>query len=286
MKNLTKDIEVGLSILNLTAEEGQIPDKYDYPYENTNEDLSIYMPQFPIKNGTIITVAGSGDQQLQIAKEKPKSIHVFDRNPLAIHMAKLKTAAIKALTYEEFISFLGIKSKKRYRLDEYYKIRDYLDRESKYFWDKMYLDGEFELRHAYLLQEGDDTANKGPSNYMIERNFNQTKRNICDIEIAYYDEELFDFFSKLPNDFRFDIAFLSNIYDWLPKEKQNIFAEFVKSEVSEKLNENGMIAAYSCPKGLYYDIELESEFDDSIELPDNDKVLVYKKLKVTTPKRW
>ena len=94
------------------------------------------------------------------------------------------------------------------------------------------------------------------------------------------------FFSKLPNDFRFDIAFLSNIYDWLPKEKQNIFAEFVKSEVSEKLNENGMIAAYSCPKGLYYDIELESEFDDSIELPDNDKVLVYKKLKVTTPKRW
>ena len=105
MSDIRRDIETGLYFLKATSEFEKVDDIYDYPFERTNEDLYMYVPKFPIRDGIVATVAGSGDQQLQIALDNPREIHVFDRNPFAIHMAKLKTAAEIQLPLESYIDY-------------------------------------------------------------------------------------------------------------------------------------------------------------------------------------
>lgn len=277
MRNIKRDVETGLYFLKALPTIDKIDDEYDFPFERTNEDLENFFPEFPIKNGIVATVAGSGDQQLQIAKENPKEIYVFDRNPFAIHMSKLKTAAAIALPYEEYMSYFKESGRNQFDIEIYKTIRDLLDKETRDFWDRMYINGRFENTHAYLVQNGDKHANRGKNSYELEENFMITKNNLSTIKILYFYQELFEFFEKLPKNVKFNAVFLSNIFDWLPLKQKEVFVDFIKSDVGKKLLKNGMISVYSPPRGSYYYTGLEKSFPDAIDLGHKEKVLVYKK---------
>lgn len=286
MKDLEKDIKIGLEFLKkgyINTEYGQ-NNNYTWPFSKTNEDIGSYFLYFPIKDGIVSTIIGSGDQILQAVKDNPKEIHAFDQNPLAIYMAKLKVASLLSLNYEQFKKYydiIGTKtSNKECNLSlEYYKMaRDYLDDDSKIFWDKMYNEGKFKRKSHRFISQGSYRVNTGPNSYENEYNYYTTKENINKVKIYYYNLEFFEAFKKMGNNIKYSSIFLSNIYDWYEPDKQEIFESYIINELSKKLIDNGMIEVYSPPKySIGYPIKLSETFKNTIMMPDCKKVLVYKK---------
>lgn len=283
--NLERDIEAGLKFLNYgynyNGLKRNIQDEFDYfcygiPFSRTNEDLGAYYKYFPINNKKVLTVVGSGDQILQAVKDNPREIHAFDMNPLAIYMSKLKIAGVQSLDCSEYsISFNYFCE---YSLSLYYKrIREYLDKEACLFWDSIYNSVQ---KQGLKIQTRTSSSNRGKDSYEYIENYYLTKDNISKVKIYYYVSKLFELENIIKNE-KFDTIILSNIYDWLTKKDQIEFCKYIKQELNNYLQDNGIIDVYSSISGTC-DAENPDElkeFTNTIHADDDYAILVYKKIK-------
>lgn len=93
--------------LNLCETHPQdVPERFRRIYAFTTENLSGYLPQLEKKAGAVLTVLGSGDQLINLALLGRRDITCFDINPAAVFFAELKLAAIRLLSFEEFLAYL------------------------------------------------------------------------------------------------------------------------------------------------------------------------------------
>jgi S-adenosylmethionine-diacylglycerol 3-amino-3-carboxypropyl transferase len=88
-----------------------------------------------IKTGeTVFAITSGACNVLGFLLHDPKTIYSVDINPAQSRILELKIAAIRALDFEEFIAFSGIKTCGN-RMALYNRIKPYLNKEARNFWD-------------------------------------------------------------------------------------------------------------------------------------------------------
>ena len=252
---------------------------YNTVYNMTNEQLDLYFKYFPIKDGNVLTVLGSGDHVLQSACCGAKSIYAFDYNPLALHMAKLKIKSLSILERNEFLNYLYNVDYKRYFDVSYYKkIRDYLDNDTMKFWDSLYSYFNNHEITDNLIKNGDSYINRSEDGFLNRDKYYLTKNNLDNVDINYFCSDVFDVLEKLPSDIKFNAAFLSNIFDWMNLEDAVKYPLFIKRDLDKYLYKDALIAVHSSVNGATSNA-LSIIFEDKIEYDNHNKVIVYKKVK-------
>lgn len=102
-------------------------------YSAGNEDFRTEQEALKIKpDDRIICVTGSGDRPLHLLMEECKEVIAVDANPVQNFLLKLKAAALEQLTYEEYITFLGVEEGSPLAFLE--RVMQGLDEEAKAFW--------------------------------------------------------------------------------------------------------------------------------------------------------
>jgi hypothetical protein len=130
----------------------------------------------------------------------------------------------------------------------YLKINNYLDKETKLFWDSIYAkynnDG-FYIRHSNLFNNKyDNTDLKVNSNtYLIKENFEKLKSIILSVPVEFINSNVTDIKSKLTT--KYDIIILSNLSDYIKSMyKDNYLINFYKYIIiplKENLNKKGIL---------------------------------------------
>jgi len=104
-------------------------------YSSCNEDTFSELKALRIKNDDVVlTITGSGARVLGLLIAQPKKIISIDMNPLQNYLLELKIAAIKSLSYEKYIEFLGLQDC-RHRISIYRQIRSKLSHQARNYWD-------------------------------------------------------------------------------------------------------------------------------------------------------
>lgn len=79
----------------------------DLNYTLANEDTKIEHDLLPEGAERVFCIAGSGSRVLPLAAKNPKEIIVADMAEAQLFLVELRWAAVQALTYEEWLYFLG-----------------------------------------------------------------------------------------------------------------------------------------------------------------------------------
>jgi S-adenosylmethionine-diacylglycerol 3-amino-3-carboxypropyl transferase len=126
-------------------EKNQVP-LFKLVFTHNWEDPASDQAALKIKSGdTVFAITSGACNVLGFLLCDPKIIYSVDINPAQSRILELKIAAIRALDFDEFIAFSGIR-KSSHRLALYNKIKPLLDGEAQIFWagrDKIIKDGFF-----------------------------------------------------------------------------------------------------------------------------------------------
>lgn len=80
-------------------------------YSLANEDTKVEYDLLPEGVDSVFTVCGSGSRVLPLMAKNPKEITVVDLSPTQLALCRLRIAAAKSLSYEDFLYFLGYRKK-------------------------------------------------------------------------------------------------------------------------------------------------------------------------------
>ncbi len=212
-------------------------------YLFSNENLKDYFRCFDFNGATVATVGSSGDQALNAIYYGANDVTLIDGNILSQAFTELKIAAIKNFSFEEFKSFYDNYDFTKY--DMYAKISHDLSPDAKMFWDNLFLEaegGDISELIAPCMFCGKGVAsskqNLNASMFFLSRNpYKHLQERLKDANIKYIYEDINNF-SKALDGKKFDFIFLSNIVDYVDRNK---FCGIVSQLVDNNLAENGKI---------------------------------------------
>ena len=105
-------------------------------YSQVWEDYSVLCHGLEISEGDeVLSIASSGCNVFAMLLAGAKSVTAIDMSPAQIALVELKIEAIKALSYEQFLAFVGVRNEPTHRLITYQMIRPSLSPRSREFWD-------------------------------------------------------------------------------------------------------------------------------------------------------
>jgi S-adenosylmethionine-diacylglycerol 3-amino-3-carboxypropyl transferase len=100
------------------------------------EDPEVDQAALKIKPGDhLVAITSGGCNVLNFLLFEPGLIYSIDINPAQSFMLELKIAAMRALDFDEFVCFSGLKDHKD-RVELYVKARPFLGKEAAAFWDE------------------------------------------------------------------------------------------------------------------------------------------------------
>ncbi len=104
-------------------------------YSSYNEDGTSELKALNIApNDNVLCITGSGARTLDLLIATPNSIISIDYNPTQNFLLELKITAIRELSYDEFLAFIGIRPSSK-RKTIYANIKSSLSSEALSFWD-------------------------------------------------------------------------------------------------------------------------------------------------------
>lgn len=113
-------------------------------YSQCWEDPEIIMQAFNINTDDIVlSVTSGGDNTMALLLCDPKKITAVDLNPTQNYLLELKLAAAKGLSYDEYLSFLGVTNSSSRRAS-FSKVKQYLTPETSLWWS----------RHHTMIEQG------------------------------------------------------------------------------------------------------------------------------------
>ena len=269
--------------VNRTSKSLMHPEFNEYSsiYTFTTENLNGYIKKLNLKNKKVLTVTASLDHMLNLVLNGVKEIDNYDINKNTYFFANLKIAAMKVLSYDEFLNFFsGCEDKMTMtfvskKINEnplvldykvYMKIRPYLPEDCVYYWDLMYKEfnyngKEMESRFCFSSDKKGSISN---NEYLKnELNYNKTKNNLNSVKVNFYATDFLNL-HNLPN--KYDCILCSNIYDYLVSDWYNVISEddfnkYVNDSLSNILNDNGIIAL-----SYQYHFKIKNEcYDNSLK---------------------
>ena len=82
----------------------------------------------------VLSITSGGCNTLALLLQRPHSITAIDNNPSQNYLLELKVAAIRVLTYQDVLAFLGFK-KSRNRVEQFQKIKMFLSSDALAWWE-------------------------------------------------------------------------------------------------------------------------------------------------------
>lgn len=130
-------------------------------YAQCWEDADILLEALDIQHHhTCLSIISGGENTLAMLTKSPKKVIAIDLNPAQIYCLELKVAAIKILSYPEFLEFIGINiSHDREKI--YQRCCENLSPEARTFWDN----------HSAKIKTGIIASGKFEHYLEIFRNF-------------------------------------------------------------------------------------------------------------------
>lgn len=242
--------------------------RYSKLYAFTTENIGGYYLQTSFLKKKVLTVCGSGDHVLNAILLGSNEIDTFDINILTYYFLKLKIAAVKTLSYTEFLDYFLLEnnlSAMNYKL--FQKMKKELESEILTFWEILYRDVEYDgrkLRNSSLFHNLYDTNEKKlmSNPYLKEENFTKLKEKIDLSKVTFIESSLLNLKDKCKKNY--DLIFLSNISDYLNLMFSNNLLENYREKIvaplTRKLNRNGKLYFI-----YQYDIGNERSIVDNIE---------------------
>ena len=189
-------------------------ERFNSIYLFTTENIAGYMNDLDLTNQKIITVTGSSDHIINAILKGCTNITTFDINPIAKYYMDLKLAAIKYLSYNEFLNFVLYDTDESFDYEIIKKLD--MDSESKSFWLNELSKNEYDglkMKHSNLFNlKYFDCQNKINCNlYLNEKNYVIIKKRIEKVQINFIYSNIVD----LKIDEEYDYMFLSNISDYI-----------------------------------------------------------------------
>jgi hypothetical protein len=197
-------------------------------------------------------------------------ITCFDINPYVKYYFELKKAAIMALDYNDFFNFFSFldypktfrNNKKAFSYYTYRKISPYIEKNSKCFWDNLYLelDGLDIRKNLFSNDEEKVEVLKLINRYLNEKEYYLIKNKILNAHPNFINSDIVNVESKLKE--KYDYIFLSNIAGYLEIMFQDNLLENFRNLVlnlSKFINENGVIIMaylYNTNDKSKYDIDM------------------------------
>ena len=275
-------------------------------YTFTTEILSGYIKKLGVKDKDVLTVTASGDQILNLVFHGAKKIDGFDLNTNAYYMTQLKIAALKSLFYEEFINYFSacksfedavfVEKKVENNLNVfdynvYQKFSDKLPEDVKFYWDLLYKEFNYDgskLHDSVCISSDSDTAVFANDYLQNATNYEIVKQKIDNVNINYYVKDILQLHTLSK---KYDCILLSNIYDYIVSDWYGVisaedFNSYVENQLSNLLNENGIIQlAYKYhykTKNVAYGSTLKKLFASKYKIDVNESLnkLSYKKILV------
>ena len=227
-------------------------EKYQSIYMFTTENINGVINSLEVKDKNILTVSASGDHIFNMLLNGAKSIEAYDINYFAKYYFYLKEAAIRTLTYKEFINFFFSKTysfnKHIFEDKLFFKVVDNIkDKEAKIFWDILISGvGGKKLYNSNLFFK-----NYYPKNTYIEcndylkneENYKVLQQLLNDYTYTFYLVNIFNNLSNIPTK-KYDIIYLSNILDRLNNKNKLETVKQIKeiiSKLKEYLSNDGIL---------------------------------------------
>lgn len=242
--------------------------EYSAMYTFTTENLASYLNKFDINGKSILTVTASGDQLINLALLGASSVDNFDSCKNAYYMTKLKIAALKSLTYEEFLLYfsyceeqeidhLGIipieqpvnENPRFLSYNLYLKIRNYLENDVIYYFDYLYNEYNFsgeKLGNSSLFYKNSMKNAIANNNYLFSAdNYYEARSRIEQVSYNFYNCDVYQIYNIQS---QYDIILLSNIYDYVTFDEYNQindnteYIQYIKNNLDCILNSEGKVA--------------------------------------------
>lgn len=115
-------------------------------YSNCHEDVTLLKKYLPVHTKKILSIASAMDNSLVFLENDEVEVLAIDSNPSQVYLSKLKIAAIKHLSYNNFLILLGFKEGDS--LNVYHTLLDFLDEETRTYFDQHLFLIENKLIHA------------------------------------------------------------------------------------------------------------------------------------------
>jgi hypothetical protein len=235
---------------------GKIAPLYLYGTEN----ICKYYSKIDLKDKTVLTIAGSGDQAVNAYYFGAKEVVCFDINKLSKHMLFLKIEAIKNLEYSDFIQYFGNGIKEvSLKYEIYDEFRSKLPKDTKEFFDLVYAyfknDGKKLFKSELFLKRElySRPKNLCDQNYYLrsEKDYLLLKKRLGGKKIKFINADILNLRQKIQH--KFDIINISNIpnfiFKYFKQDYNKLKDLFV--EISKLLNKNGVIIWYTYAKSTY-----------------------------------
>ena len=246
-----------LALKKSLREYGYLEDRFSSCskiYKMTTENISEFVDNVDCRIKDVLTVAASGDQAFNAILNGAKNVTCFDINPFSFCHVKLKEAAIKTLSYEEFLNFFDVmNSNKGYYIfldrELFNRLKSKLDDETIEFFENLYTffeDDNYKiLKSIYHLFTYHIKHMKIMCSYLEEDNYYKLANilNSNSVSINFIETNFVDLSKKIGNK-KFDLILLSNISDYIDtlyKEDplENFYNDIMN--LTNNLNENGVI---------------------------------------------
>lgn len=250
MEKLSLDLKFALALIDNIFSNKKNMFSSLYPFSTENIKGYYYLIDF--KDKDILTVGSSGDHTINLFLKNAKSVDFFDINPFCKYYYDFKVAAIKSLSYEDFISYFCFRgypslfknNYKSFNLESYKKIRENLDNTSKKFWDFLYdeVDGIVIRNSSFFSKDEEPYKVIVKTNlYLQEENYKNTKEKIIE-KINFYKSDISVLHERI--DKKYDIIMLSNIFQYVDMMYKNDPLDMMNQIVlnlEKLLNDDGII---------------------------------------------
>ncbi|HRS42900.1 MAG TPA: DUF3419 family protein [Candidatus Diapherotrites archaeon] len=222
------------------------------------EMISRYYSKIDMKNKTILTICGSGDQVINAFYYGAKKVDCYDINELSEYILNLKLTAISKLSFIDFITYFGYDNKKAtLYYDIYLKFKKDLPPKTRLFFNEAYkyfnLDGVRLFNSPLFLKRSCYTNHLTDINQYLksEKDYLYIKQILKNKKINFYHTDVLKLNQKIKT--KYDIINLSNIPHFLysffgfdfDKLKQNILDLF------SLINKKGFILIYAYSKHTF-----------------------------------
>lgn len=105
-------------------------------YANCWEDADVLLEGLKVVSGDkILSIGSAGDNSFSLLTGNPDLVLAVDVNEVQLNLIELKKAAFLALSYDEFLEFIGFRESNR-RDELYDKVKDQLSDTLNSFWDE------------------------------------------------------------------------------------------------------------------------------------------------------
>jgi S-adenosylmethionine:diacylglycerol 3-amino-3-carboxypropyl transferase len=238
-------------------------------YIYATELVGDYYERLGLAGKNVLTISGSGDQVLNLFLYKPSKVTAFDVNKWSYHMVSLKIAALKILSYKDFLIFFG----REYgsgTFDEklFRKIRTILNWSSRvfFYWIGR-KKGVFGNEKFFRQREFIKVTPLAVNNYLKDRRtYDEAAQNV--MPVTFIHSDVIDIVNKVNS--KFDLINLSNVPNYLggrsPKEEFLPKFENLLNKLHSILKPAGAIIYYS------YDV---AAYDDAGPLATRQETLVW-----------